>query len=111
MALYRVAIKQRTGLSLKWSAWKGFINFGSENKFRSEIFFKNILGSEKNFGRKKDFGLKKFWVRKNFARVKNLGWKKFVFEIFLKPIKFLVLKFLDLINFGSGKKKFGFKNI
>ena len=49
-------------LSLKCSAWKGFINFWSEKNF----------GSEKNVGSEKKFDLKK-----NLGTEKILGPKKF----------------------------------
>ena len=92
MALYSVAIKQRTRLSLKWSACKGFINFASKKILGP----KKILCQKKNF--KEKFGSEKFWSEKRFC-LKKLWSEKILVKNFFWTNKIFGLKSL-------GPKKF-----
>ena len=75
MSKSNVGKKEGTRLSLKCSAWKGFINFALK-KFRSE----KIFVSEIVF--KKQFGSKKFWSEKKVLSEKILSEKILVKKFF-----------------------------
>ena len=66
--VYKLQIQTR--LSLKCSAWKGFMK---------TIFKKNVGSEKKILSEKKIWGSEKFWVRKKFGS-----------KIFLEAIKFVV---------------------
>ena len=71
-----------TKLSLKCSAWKGFIKFASKKNFKKNFRSEKYFVSENNL--KTKIWFKKSWSEKKFCL------KKFWFKFFLEPIKFLV---------------------
>ena len=104
-----------TRLSLKCSAWKGFIKFATKTNFKQNFRSEKCFVSENNFQKKfrsekfwsqKKFSLKKFLFKNSFGTnqifgLKILGPKKFqIWKRNWGSKKFLKKKFKAKINFG-----------
>ena len=94
------SVTTETRLSLKCSAWKGFMNFVSKNISIKVLSPKKILGLKKCWvwkkilAWKKSSGQKKIWVKQNFGSKKILSPKEFwVKKTILVREKFRVQKF------------------
>ena len=96
MSKSNVGKKEGTRLSLKCSAWKGFINFALRKFCVRNFCSKNNL-VPKSFGLKKRFCLKKFWSEKILVR--NFFWTNKIFGLkSLGPKKFWIWKKIGVQN-------------